>query len=57
MTDPNRFAGGVVDLGEVKARAEARAQRQSNAGPGGGGAESGAAFEHEKHLFRSHAAG
>lgn len=40
MTDPNRFAGGVVDLGEVKARAEARAQRQSNAGPGGGGAES-----------------
>lgn len=40
MTDPNRFTGGVVDLGEVKARAEARAQRQAAAGPGGTGAES-----------------
>lgn len=42
MTDPNRFAGGVVDLGEVKARAEARAQQQANSGPGGGAASAGA---------------
>lgn len=31
MTFPNRFSGGVVDLGEVKARAEARAQQQQQA--------------------------
>ena len=43
MTDPNRFAGGVVDLGEVKARAEARAQRQAAAGPGGADTESAGA--------------
>ena len=32
MTTPDRFVGGAIDLGEVKARAEARAQRAPEGG-------------------------
>ncbi|MDO5076601.1 tetratricopeptide repeat protein [Corynebacterium sp.] len=32
MTTPDRFVGGAIDLGEVKARAEARAQRPPEGG-------------------------
>lgn len=47
LTTPDRFVGGAIDLGELKARAEARAQQNSSEGVAFAIAVTPENFEHE----------